>query len=198
MALPDRTKVTATAKSGEEKHTWQVELLLKKEIEGDEIKTEDHRREGTEIHRLCARQFVKGLEDLEKSEKEESKKKEITNAIVGLGEFWGLVTKHTNFIAVEDRDWTAPAQTAMKLIDVNESNIVEGATQPNVSLSLLLFILVSPSLSKKNKHFQFFLKKLRNLHVLDYRNHEDPRHSDIHQKYQPHSACCQLACHNQP
>lgn len=97
--------------------------------------------EGTHFHRLCARQFVKAMEKKVELVKQDSqlaaqqKKQEeaaLKKKIVELGEGWGLVSKYTSYVAVEERDYTSGEITEMKLVDVNEVITEELGVKPDV------------------------------------------------------------------
>uniref|UniRef100_A0A6B2KX07 VWFA domain-containing protein n=1 Tax=Arcella intermedia TaxID=1963864 RepID=A0A6B2KX07_9EUKA len=75
-------KVTITGTTGQQTHTWEIPITKKDLIEG------------SLVHRLTARQYIQALE-LTKSNKDK---------IVELGIEWGLVTKYTSYIAIEERE----------------------------------------------------------------------------------------------
>jgi hypothetical protein len=96
--------------------------------------------EGTHFHRLCARQFIKAIErkvELVKGDKQKTREQEaLKKSVIELGEAWGLVSRYTSYVAVEERDYTSGEITEMKLVDVNENIISETGEKPDVCPSM--------------------------------------------------------------
>jgi len=82
----------------------------KKEFSWDVVLDTHNVIEGSHIHRLAAKSYIRKLEEDSKLNKE---------LIIRLGTNWGLVTKHTSFIAIEER--TQEVTGTLQRVDVNET-----------------------------------------------------------------------------
>eukprot|EP01124_Arcella_intermedia_P037149 TRINITY_DN987_c0_g1_i12.p1 TRINITY_DN987_c0_g1~~TRINITY_DN987_c0_g1_i12.p1 ORF type:complete len:848 (+),score=254.79 TRINITY_DN987_c0_g1_i12:225-2546(+) len=86
--------ITISGTTGTETHKWDVIVDLDSQV-----------RNGSLINRLTARTYASSLELDEKANKDK---------IVKLGTEWGLVTKYTSYVAIEDKDY-ATISTMQKL-----------------------------------------------------------------------------------
>jgi len=92
--------VIITGKTGEQVHKWTVSI----DLINDKI-------EGSLIHRLTAKQFLKALE----LNMEQNKEK-----IIQLATKWGLVSKCTSFVAVEERDYHSEESSGLNKINIRK------------------------------------------------------------------------------
>jgi len=94
--------IVISGKTGEQLHQWTVNI----DLTNDKI-------EGSLIHRLTAKQFIKHLELNAKDNKEQ---------IIQLATKWGLVSKYTTYIAIEERDNddNSVASAGLEKININK------------------------------------------------------------------------------
>eukprot|EP01124_Arcella_intermedia_P027044 TRINITY_DN5211_c0_g1_i2.p1 TRINITY_DN5211_c0_g1~~TRINITY_DN5211_c0_g1_i2.p1 ORF type:complete len:873 (+),score=253.22 TRINITY_DN5211_c0_g1_i2:41-2659(+) len=79
----DKKVVNISGTTGEQLHQWSISIDLKKE-----------HTKGSLIHRLTAKSYTKALELA----------KENRQSVVQLGVQWGLVTKYTSYVAIDERE----------------------------------------------------------------------------------------------
>jgi len=100
VPIEGRHSVNITAKTGEQVHRWAVPLDLSQD-----------RIEGSLIHRLTAKQFIKSLEHKPEQNKTQ---------IVDIATSWGLVSKYSSFVAVEERDYQWEASSGLQSINIKK------------------------------------------------------------------------------
>jgi len=92
--------VIITGKTGDKVHHWEVPIDCTKD-----------RIEGSLIHRLTAKQYIRSLESAPKPELNKI-------PIVDIATYWGLVSKYTSFVAVEERDSQSEASTGLLNLNI--------------------------------------------------------------------------------
>jgi len=93
-------EVIVRAETGQQRFEWKVPVHMERDC-----------IEGSHIHRLTASKFAKSLEKEGKTNRQQ---------IVDIGTEWGLLTKYTSYVAVEERNYLDGSANRMISVDVNQ------------------------------------------------------------------------------